>query len=166
MVGMYPYTTFDRNPTAASIDTPLHSYIPYAHVDHMHPVAVIALATAKDGPALTREVYGDDVIWTDWQRPGFELGLELERVCREHPNAKGAILGQHGLINADFVRRVAALARLKLDEARLPELTEQFGRILELVGHVAQIEVPTGDGALLPPLTIADLRAGMDAQAN
>jgi rhamnulose-1-phosphate aldolase/alcohol dehydrogenase len=99
MVGMYPYTTFDRNPTAASIDTPLHAYIPYAHVDHMHPVAVIALATAKDGPALTREVYGDDVIWTDWQRPGFELGLELERVCREHPKAKGAILGQHGLIN-------------------------------------------------------------------
>ena len=99
MVGMYPYTTFDRNPTAASIDTPLHAYIPFAHVDHMHPVAVIALATAKDGPALTREVYGDDVIWTNWQRPGFELGLELERVCREHPNAKGAILGQHGLIN-------------------------------------------------------------------
>jgi rhamnulose-1-phosphate aldolase/alcohol dehydrogenase len=99
MVGMYPYTTFDRNPTASSIDTPLHAFIPFAHVDHMHPVAVIALATAKDGPALTREVYGDDVIWTDWQRPGFELGLELERVCREHPNAKGAILGQHGLIN-------------------------------------------------------------------
>jgi rhamnulose-1-phosphate aldolase/alcohol dehydrogenase len=99
MVGMYPYTTFDRNPTASSIDTPLHAFIPHAHVDHMHPVAVIALATAKDGPALTREVYGDDVIWTDWQRPGFELGLELERVCREHPNARGAIMGQHGLIN-------------------------------------------------------------------
>ena len=99
MVAMYGYTTFDRNPTASSIDTPLHAFIPYAHVDHMHPVAVIALATAKDGPALTREVYGDDVLWTDWQRPGFELGLELERVCREHPNAKGAILGQHGLIN-------------------------------------------------------------------
>ena len=99
MVGMYPYTTFDRNPTAASIDTPLHAYIPFAHVDHMHPVAVIALATAEDGPALTHEVFGDDVIWTNWQRPGFELGLELERVCREHPNAKGAILGQHGLIN-------------------------------------------------------------------
>ena len=99
MVGMYPYTTFDRNPTASSIDTPLHAYIPYAHVDHMHPVAVIAIATAKDGPALTKQVYGDDVIWTNWQRPGFELGLELERVVREHPNAKGAIMGQHGLIN-------------------------------------------------------------------
>src|SRR5687767_1303575 len=99
MVGMYPYTTFDRNPTASSIDTPLHAFIPHAHVDHMHPVAVIAIATAADGEALTREVYGDDVVWTNWQRPGFELGLELERVCREHPNAKGAIMGQHGLIN-------------------------------------------------------------------
>src|SRR5687767_13272289 len=99
MVGMYPHTTFDRNPTASSIDTPLHAFIPYAHVDHMHPVAVIALATAADGEALTREVYGDEVIWTDWQRPGFELGLTLERICREHPSAKGVILGGHGLIN-------------------------------------------------------------------
>jgi rhamnulose-1-phosphate aldolase/alcohol dehydrogenase len=99
MVGMYPYTTFDRNPTTSSIDTPLHAYIPHAHVDHMHPVAVIALATAADGAALTREVYGDEVVWTDWQRPGFELGLQLERICREHPNAKGVVLGGHGLIN-------------------------------------------------------------------
>ncbi|PYP23573.1 MAG: bifunctional rhamnulose-1-phosphate aldolase/short-chain dehydrogenase, partial [Gemmatimonadetes bacterium] len=71
MVGMYPHTTFDRNPTPASIDTPLHAFIPHAHVDHLHPVAVMAIATAARGPALTREVYGDDVIWTDWQRPGF-----------------------------------------------------------------------------------------------
>jgi rhamnulose-1-phosphate aldolase/alcohol dehydrogenase len=99
MVGFYAHATFDRNATTSSIDTPLHAFIPYAHVDHMHPVAVIALATAADGPALTREVYGDDVVWTDWQRPGFELGLELERICREHPKAKGVVLGGHGLIN-------------------------------------------------------------------
>jgi rhamnulose-1-phosphate aldolase/alcohol dehydrogenase len=99
MVEMYAHTTFNRNATAPSIDTPLHAFIPYAHIDHMHPVSVIALATAADGPALTHEVYGDDVIWTPWQRPGFELGLDLQRVCREHPSAKGAILGGHGLIN-------------------------------------------------------------------
>ncbi|PYP14723.1 MAG: bifunctional rhamnulose-1-phosphate aldolase/short-chain dehydrogenase [Gemmatimonadetes bacterium] len=99
MVGMYPHATFDRNPTAASIDTPLHAFIPHAHVDHLHPVAVIAIATAADGPALTRQVYGDDVIWTDWQRPGFDLGLKLERICREHPGAQGVILGGHGLIS-------------------------------------------------------------------
>jgi rhamnulose-1-phosphate aldolase/alcohol dehydrogenase len=129
MVGMYPYTTFDRNPTASSIDTPLHAFIPYAHVDHMHPVAVIAIATAKDGPALTKEVYGDDVIWTNWQRPGFELGLELERVAREHPNAKGAIMGQHGLINwanddkecyeltLDLIRRAQEFLDARADKA-------------------------------------------------
>lgn len=99
MVALYPHTTFDRNPTASSIDTPLHAFTPYAHVDHMHPVAVIAIATAADGPSLTREIYGDDVVWMDWQRPGFELGLRLARVCRERPNAKGVILGGHGLIN-------------------------------------------------------------------
>src|SRR5437762_2952846 len=99
MVGMYPHTTFDRNPTPASIDTPLHGFIPHAHVDHLHPVAVMAIAAATDGPALTREVYGDDVIWTDWQRPGFDLGLKLERICHEHPNAQGVILGGHGLIS-------------------------------------------------------------------
>ncbi|HEY0777164.1 MAG TPA: bifunctional rhamnulose-1-phosphate aldolase/short-chain dehydrogenase [Gemmatirosa sp.] len=99
MVAMYAQATFDRNPTAPSIDTPLHAFIPAAHVDHMHPVAVIALATAADGERLTREVYGDEVIWTDWQRPGFELGLTLQRLCREHPNARGVILGGHGLIN-------------------------------------------------------------------
>lgn len=99
MVGLYPYTTFGGNATASSIDTPLHAFVPRAHVDHTHPVAMIALATAADGPALTREVYGSDVIWTNWQRPGFELGLELERICRDHPDAKGVVLGQHGLIN-------------------------------------------------------------------
>src|SRR5437016_9510354 len=96
--GIYPHTTFDRNPTPTSIDTPLHGFIPHAHVDHLHPVAVMAIAAAADGPALTREVYGDDVLWTDWQRPGFDLGLKLEWICREHPNAQGVILGGHGLI--------------------------------------------------------------------
>ncbi len=99
MVGMYPHTTFDRNPTPASIDTPLHAFIPQAHVDHLHPIAVMAIATAADGPALTRAVYGDVVIWTNWQRPGFDLGLKLERISREHPGAQGVILGGHGLIS-------------------------------------------------------------------
>jgi rhamnulose-1-phosphate aldolase/alcohol dehydrogenase len=99
MVGMYPHAAVDGGGTAPSIDTPLHAYVPHAHVDHVHPVAVIALATAADGERLTREVYGDDVVWTRWQRPGFELGLELARICRERPDAKGVILGGHGLIN-------------------------------------------------------------------
>src|SRR5690606_29828931 len=99
MVALYPHTTFNLNPRAPSIDTPLHSFIPYKHVDHMHPVAVIAIATAADGPELTKEIYGDEVVWIDWMRPGFELGLAMQRVCREHPEAKRILMGGHGLIN-------------------------------------------------------------------
>lgn len=99
MVGLYNHCTFNLNPRPSSIDTPLHAFVPYQHVDHMHPNAVIAIAAAKNSEQLTREIYGADVIWTAWQRPGFDLGLKLEAVCREYPQAKGVILGQHGLIN-------------------------------------------------------------------
>ena len=99
MVGMYRHCTFNLNPRASSIDTPLHAFIPHPIVDHTHPTSCIALATAKDGRELTKKIYGDEVEWVDWQRPGFELGLEMQRVCAENPNAKGIILGGHGLIN-------------------------------------------------------------------
>jgi rhamnulose-1-phosphate aldolase/alcohol dehydrogenase len=99
MVGKYPHCTFNLNPCAPSIDTPLHAFIPAKHVDHMHPNAVIAIAASKRGEQITREVYGDDVAWLPWQRPGFELGLALQELCRARPNLKGAIMGQHGLIN-------------------------------------------------------------------
>jgi len=99
MVAAYPHCTFNLNPRAASIDTPLHGFVPYPHVDHTHPNAVISVAAAKDGEKLTKEIYGDDVFWLPWQRPGFDLGLKLHAMCKQYPKAKGAILGQHGLIN-------------------------------------------------------------------
>lgn len=99
MVGYYPHCTFNLNPRAASIDTPLHSFIPYRHVDHMHPNAVIAVAASRRSKELTREIFGSRVGWTPWLRPGFELGLELQRLCQADPNLRGLILGQHGLIN-------------------------------------------------------------------
>ncbi|MCW5851714.1 MAG: bifunctional rhamnulose-1-phosphate aldolase/short-chain dehydrogenase [Anaerolineae bacterium] len=99
IVGLYSHATFNLNPRPSSIDTPLHAFVPYQHVDHMHPNAVIAIAAAKHSERLTRDVYGDDVVWTAWQRPGFDLGLKLEDIVREHSQAKGVILGGHGLIN-------------------------------------------------------------------
>lgn len=99
MVEMYLHTTFNLNPRAPSIDTPLHSFVPYKHVDHTHPNAAIAIAASKNSQELTRKIYGDEVIWTPWQRPGFDLGLQLQRICKQNPKAKGVILGQHGLIN-------------------------------------------------------------------
>ncbi|MCC5908618.1 MAG: bifunctional rhamnulose-1-phosphate aldolase/short-chain dehydrogenase [Balneolaceae bacterium] len=99
MVQMYPHCTFNLNPRAPSIDTPLHSFIPYDFVDHTHPVPVIAIATAENGIELTKEIYGDEVAWVDWMRPGFELGLKLQETIRQNPGIKGIILGGHGLIN-------------------------------------------------------------------
>jgi rhamnulose-1-phosphate aldolase/alcohol dehydrogenase len=99
MVGMYNHTTFNLNPRPSSIDTPLHSFVPFKHVDHTHPNAAIAVAASRNSKELTHKIYGDDVIWTPWQRPGFDLGLQLQDICKKHPKAKGAIMGQHGLIN-------------------------------------------------------------------
>lgn len=97
MVGYLPHCTYNLNPRAASIDTPLHAYVPRKHVDHMHPDAVIAIAAAENGEALTREIYGNDIGWLPWKRPGYELGLWLEKFCLDYPEAKGVVLGSHGL---------------------------------------------------------------------
>jgi rhamnulose-1-phosphate aldolase/alcohol dehydrogenase len=99
MVGYYPHCTFNLNPRASSIDTPLHSFIPHKHVDHMHPNSVIAIAASRRSKELTSEIFGRQIAWTPWLRPGFELGLELERMCEADPAMEGIVLGQHGLIN-------------------------------------------------------------------
>ncbi|OEO30908.1 short-chain dehydrogenase [Devosia insulae DS-56] len=97
MVGYLPHATFNLNPRAASIDTPLHAYVPHAFVDHMHPDAIIAIAASKDSKALTEEIFGSEIGWLPWKRPGFELGLWLEKFCLDNPAAKGVILESHGL---------------------------------------------------------------------
>ena len=97
MVGYYAHCAFNLNPRAASIDTPLHALVTHTHVDHMHPDAVIAIAASREGRALTEKIYGKDVGWLPWIRPGFSLGLQLQRFVRENPLAKGVILESHGL---------------------------------------------------------------------
>lgn len=97
MVGFLPHCTFNLNPRAASIDTPLHAYVPKAHVDHMHPDAIIAIAASKNSKELTRQIFGDQIGWLPWKKPGYELGLWLEKFCLENPDAKGVVLASHGL---------------------------------------------------------------------
>jgi rhamnulose-1-phosphate aldolase/alcohol dehydrogenase len=116
MVGMYPHTTFNLNPRPSSIDTPLHSFVNKKHVDHTHPNAAISIAAAKNSEKLTKEIYGDDVIWTPWLRPGFELGLILQEIHQNHPQAKGVILGQHGLINWSYNDKLCYELSLELIE--------------------------------------------------
>ncbi|MGB3813179.1 MAG: bifunctional rhamnulose-1-phosphate aldolase/short-chain dehydrogenase [Shinella sp.] len=97
MVGFLPHCTFNLNPRAASIDTPLHGFVPSAHVDHMHPDAIIAIAASKNSKELTAQIFGADIGWLPWRRPGFQLGLDLEAFVKANPKARGVVLESHGL---------------------------------------------------------------------
>ncbi len=97
MVGYLPHCTFDLNPRAASIDTPLHAYIDRKHVDHMHPDSVIAIAACKNSKSITEKVFEGELGWLPWQRPGYDLGLKLEALSQSQPQLKGIILEGHGL---------------------------------------------------------------------
>jgi rhamnulose-1-phosphate aldolase/alcohol dehydrogenase len=99
MVDMFRHTTFGLNPAASSIDTPLHGLIPFRHVDHMHPISVIAIAASRDQERLTQEIFDEEVGWVPWQRPGFDLGLVMKQKLQQDPDLKGLVMGQHGLIN-------------------------------------------------------------------
>lgn len=97
MVSLFDHCAFGPPGAAPSIDTAMHGLLPCAHVDHLHPDAVIALATAVDGEQLTKECFGDEVGWIPWRRPGFELGLQIEQALADSPQLRGVVLGGHGL---------------------------------------------------------------------
>ena len=97
IVGYYPMCTFNNNPRAASIDTPLHAYVPFPEVDHTHPDSIIALATMKNGKEIIKKVYNNKIGWLDWQRPGFDLGLKMEKLIKKNKDIIGIVLGHHGL---------------------------------------------------------------------
>ncbi|MEU8607590.1 bifunctional aldolase/short-chain dehydrogenase [Actinoplanes sp. NPDC048791] len=97
MVAAFDYCLHGRGGAAPSIDTAMHGLVDAPHVDHLHPDAGIALATAADGPALTKEIFGDRVLWVPWRRPGFQLGLDIAAVQRANPQAIGVVLGGHGI---------------------------------------------------------------------
>ena len=99
MVGMQAHATFNLNPRASSIDTPLHSFIPAKFVDHMHPNAIIAIAASQNCERLTQEIFGGEMAYVKWMRPGFELGLAMQEICRQDPKAKSIMMGQHGFIS-------------------------------------------------------------------
>src|SRR5258708_26109014 len=108
MVGYYPLSAFGENRVAASIDTPLHAFLPFAHVDHLHPDWAIALAASANGKRKLEEFnreFGRKIVWVPWQRPGFELALMIERAVEENPGAEGLILGGHGLFTSGMTQR-------------------------------------------------------------
>src|ERR1044072_6539586 len=97
MVELFNHSIFDLASKAPSIDTPLHGFLPFKHIDHLHPDAAIAIAAAKDGKKITKELFSGTIGWVEWQRPGFDLGLKLKQCLDENPGIRGIMLGSHGL---------------------------------------------------------------------
>jgi rhamnulose-1-phosphate aldolase/alcohol dehydrogenase len=135
MVAAFDFCAFGKGGAAPSIDTAMHGLVEAAHVDHLHPDAGIAFATAADGEALTRECFGDRVAWVPWRRPGFQLGLDIAAIKREHPDAIGVMLGGHGITawgdtSAECEARsleIIAAAQKFIEERGT---TEPFGKII------------------------------------
>ncbi|MFB0944991.1 MAG: bifunctional aldolase/short-chain dehydrogenase [Spirosomataceae bacterium] len=97
MVGLFNHCIYDLDSKAPSIDTPLHGLLPFKHIDHLHPDALIAVAAAQNSEQVTKEIWGDTMGWVPWQRPGFDLGLQLEKCLHDNPSIRGIVLGSHGL---------------------------------------------------------------------
>jgi rhamnulose-1-phosphate aldolase/alcohol dehydrogenase len=97
MVELFNHCIYDLKSKAPSIDTPLHGLLPFKHIDHLHPDALIAIAASKEGEAITQELFHGELAWVPWQRPGFDLGLKLEKALADNPGIRGIVLGGHGL---------------------------------------------------------------------
>jgi rhamnose utilization protein RhaD (predicted bifunctional aldolase and dehydrogenase) len=97
MVAALDFCLHGNSGAAPSIDTAMHALVDKAHIDHLHPDSGIAIATSKDGEGLTKKIFGDRVVWVPWRRPGFQLGLDIEKIQTQNPQAIGCILGGHGM---------------------------------------------------------------------
>jgi rhamnose utilization protein RhaD (predicted bifunctional aldolase and dehydrogenase) len=126
IVAMYPLCTIRNNPVAASIDTPLHGFLPFPHVDHLHPDWGIALAASANGKAKMEQFnheFGHRLVWLPWQRPGFELAMMLKRAVAANPDSDGIVLGGHGLFTWGPTQRECYLNTLTI--------IDQIGQFIE-----------------------------------
>lgn len=128
MVELFNHCIFDLSSKAPSIDTPLHGFLPFAHIDHLHPDAAIAIAAAKDGKKITQELFGGALGWVDWQRPGFDLGLKLKQCLDENPGIRGIMLGSHGLFTWGDTAYESYINTLEVVERCAQYLAENTGK--------------------------------------
>jgi rhamnulose-1-phosphate aldolase/alcohol dehydrogenase len=138
MVGLFNYCLFDPESKAPSIDTALHGFLPFAHIDHLHPDAVIAIAASKDGRKITQELFGGRMGWVDWQRPGFDLGLKLKECLDAHPGICGIILASHGLFTWGDTSYSCYLNTLDLIETSAAYLKRHLGKSKPVFGGQQQ----------------------------
>src|SRR5579859_991882 len=154
MVELFNHCIFDLSSKAPSIDTPLHGFLPFAHIDHLHPDAAIAIAAAKDGEKITKELFAGKIGWVPWQRPGFDLGLQLRQCLDENPGIRGIMLGSHGLFTWGDTAYESYI--------NTPEVIERCAQYLE--DHIGK-KGPVFGGFRLQPLPKEERKARAAALA-
>lgn len=167
MVGYYPLSAFGQNRVAASIDTPLHAFLPFPHVDHLHPDWAIAIAASANGKKKLDEFnrkYGRKIVWLTWQRPGFELALQLERAVREHPGCDGVLLGSHGLFTWGNTQRECYLNSIRTIDQMGEFIQEHRERAGALFGGL-EVE-PATDRESIAAAILPALRGVMSSNKN
>jgi rhamnulose-1-phosphate aldolase/alcohol dehydrogenase len=156
MVALFQHCIFDLDSKAPSIDTPLHGFLPFRHVDHLHPDAAIAIAASKDGKRITEELFGGSIGWVDWQRPGFDLGLKLRECLRSSPGIQGIMLGSHGLFTWGDTAYESYIRTLTVIEKCAEFLESNYGKKRAVFGGVAISSVDSSkrntQAALLSPV--------------
>lgn len=142
MVELFNHCIYDLSSKAPSIDTPLHAFLPFKHIDHLHPDAAIAIAAAKDGKAITQELFSGTIGWVDWQRPGFDLGLKLRRCLEENPGIRGIMLGSHGLFTWGDTAYESYVNTLEVIERCAQYLEDNYGRKRPVFGGARLQSLP------------------------
>ncbi|WP_075350425.1 bifunctional aldolase/short-chain dehydrogenase [Algoriphagus marinus] len=128
MVELFNHCIYDLASKAPSIDTPLHAFLPFRHIDHLHPDAAIAIAASKDGERITKELWKGQISWVPWQRPGFDLGLQLKQSLDDNPGIRGIMLGGHGLFTWGDTAYECYLNSLEVIEMASEYLAENYGK--------------------------------------
>lgn len=134
MVELFNHCIYDLASKAPSIDTPLHGFLPFKHIDHLHPDAAIAIAAAKDGEKITKELFGGSIGWVGWQKPGFDLGLQLQKCLTDNPGIKGIMLGSHGLFTWGDTAYESYINTLEVVDKCAAYLEENIGKKAPVFG--------------------------------
>jgi rhamnulose-1-phosphate aldolase/alcohol dehydrogenase len=156
MVELFNHCIYDLTSKAPSIDTPLHGFLPFKHIDHLHPDAAIAIAAAKDGKKITQELFNGTIGWVNWQKPGFDLGLQLKQCLDENPGIRGIMLGSHGLFTWGDTAYESYVNTLEVIERCAQYIEDSYGKKGEIFGGQKISSLPKelrlGKAAALAPI--------------
>jgi rhamnulose-1-phosphate aldolase/alcohol dehydrogenase len=165
MVELFNHSIYDLASKAPSIDTPLHGFLPFKHIDHLHPDAAIAIAAAKDGQKITAELFNGSIGWVEWQKPGFELGLQLKECLDKNPGIRGIMLGSHGLFTWGDTAYESYMNTLEVVERCAEYLEDNYGKKGPVFGG-AKIEALPKEQRLKQAATLAPLLRGFCSSQN